>query len=231
MNSPHHLRQWAAEWENHRSVAADEPLFEVPVPAAAPPSEEDNPYTVGTGIDVAGLLLDQLRGSVRPDMATDALRSARFTVSAAAPSLPADLLKPGQIIQLKPGTLPRVSRPLYVLIEKTNPEKRDVLAVPFSPVSIPAIQSELSTGLGDTALAVLCLWNAQWLPLETAARCWEIMEAPEPLLADIARLRGRLARREGVPPELADRTGPPLTLPDDPRQEYITAQEEIWSVE
>jgi hypothetical protein len=231
MGSPHHLSLWAAEWANHRSIAADEPLFEVPDPAASPPSDEANPYTVGTGVDVAGLLLDQLRESIRPDLATDALRSGRFTVSATASALPSDLLKPGQIVQFKPEALPCAARPIYALIEKTDPGRREVLAVPFGPLSLPAIQTELTTSLGDAALAVLCLWNAQWLPLEAAARCWEITEAPASLLADIATLRGGLSRKEPVPPEIADRTGPPLTLPDDPRQEYITAEEGIWAAE
>lgn len=228
MKTSHQLRQWAAEWALHRSLASEAPAFEIPS-AVDVPEEPANPFTVSTGFDVPGMLLDQLRQSIEPDLAAEARQKSLYTVTAGPQDLPADLLKEGQIVQLRPGVLPQCQRPVYILIEKCDPANRQVLATPFSPVAIPALPSELETGIDDSALTVLALWNSQWLPVERAGKCWEVMEAPADLIAEVAKVRTSLARKESPPPALLARTGPPLTDPEDPRHEYISAEEQIWS--
>jgi hypothetical protein len=228
MKTSHQIRQWAAEWALHRSLASEAPAFEFP-PSADIEDEPANPYTVSTGFDVPGMLLDQLRQSIEPDLATEARQKSLYTVATGNQDLPADLLKEGQIVQLRPGVLPQCERPVYILIEKCDPVKRQVLATPFSPLTIPALPSELETGIDDEALTVLALWNSQCLPVERVGKCWEVMEATPDLMAEVATVRASLARKESPPLALLPRTGPPLTDPDDPRHEYLAAEEQIWA--
>ncbi|MCB1211344.1 MAG: hypothetical protein KDK97_18605, partial [Verrucomicrobiales bacterium] len=136
-------------------------------------------------------------------------------------------LHPGEIRHLSPDLKPTWTREVHVLILAVDEKKKRALAVPFSPLSTPAFETELASGLADASLAVLCLWNSAWIPLHQACRSWLVTSADDALMQDIAELRASLAKNEGPPARLADRVGSTLAHPQDPRQSYADEEENL----
>jgi hypothetical protein len=106
-------------------------------------------------------------------------------------------------------------------------DRQRVLAVPFGPLAKPAVQSELSTGIADESLPVLCVWNAVWLLMDLAARSWVVDHATDILLTDIGTLYSASANKLTPPESISTRIGPPLLHPTDLRQAYVTHEESI----
>ncbi|MBP7831242.1 MAG: hypothetical protein KA248_15140 [Kiritimatiellae bacterium] len=101
------------------------------------------------------------------------------------------------------------------------------LAAPFSRFSVPALPGEWRTPRSESPLRVLCLWNARLLPAASLGRSWFVDELPGPeaseALAVFDALKGGAAMSAGG----ADRTGPPVIHPLDPRHEYRD-EERAW---
>jgi hypothetical protein len=180
---------------------------------------------VGSSFNPAASLLRQLRSAITPD---DSERSADegFNLVHSAATGSVNLLA-GEIRHLSPDLKLDWPREVHVLILKVDESRGRVLAVPFGPLSVPAFESELASELADDSLAVLCLWNATWIATEQAARSWLVTKVDEGLLRDCHELRAALASRETPPSHLAERIGPPMLHPQDARQAYVNAEENL----
>ena len=222
MNTKPTLRDWASEWKTYQalnSIPADEPA--APPPGAATGVD----IQVSTGFSPAASILRQLRAAIQPDDAERAATEGMNLVRAGSGAKVA--LQPGEIRHLSPDLKPGWTREVHVLILAVDEKKQRALAVPFSPLSTPAFESELASGLADASLAVLCLWNSAWIPLAQACRSWLVTSVDEALLKDVADLRACLAKNEALPARLADRIGSPLAHPQDPRQSYADEEENL----
>lgn len=228
MNPQQHLRSWSQEWDALRRLNALAPSEPETAGDVAGQTQADPSLTVGSA--VASQLMHQLTGAIAPDLARQAEGHANAVLAGGPQKSATTLLKAGQILHLRHTEEDLLGRPLHVLVLRVDAAKARALVAPFGPLPIPATQAELLTGIDDTALAVLCLWNASWQPAAALVHGWEIARAEESLLADAAALRTALGRRESVPASLAARVGPPLVLPDDPRHGYLMEEEKLWSL-
>jgi len=77
------------------------------------------------------------------------------------------------------------------------------------------------------SLKVLCLWNVRELPGAKVQRSWVVDELSRDELTDALRLHEALATKETPTQMLADRIGPPIQHPLDPRKEYLE-EERSW---
>ena len=141
----------------------------------------------------------------------NALESDRFDVESDIHPVPqtpsadnSTPVQPGDIRLLPPDIEP--DAPRYVTV--WNPEENSAWQViPFGLLSEPATPEEIRTGRSAPALRVLCIWNR--------------FAMPEPIL-----LRSQLAdrmtedERQTIEHAPADRVGPPLRHPLDPRWDY-----------
>ena len=145
--------------------------------------------------------------------------------SAASRVHPGRLLA-GAIILLPPDNEATRARPVYVALAEAV--RGDAwLVVPFGRFPVPALPGELATGRVAPPLQVLCVWNHAPIAAERLARGWQV---------------GRLCAREqrwlrqllDLPPgraprkTLAQRLGPPLVHPLDPRHDYIEQERMLW---
>lgn len=224
MNSLDHLREWAAEWAMHQALAS-KPAAQPQTPPALDPSTAAS-LTVSSKFSPSAMMLRQLEAAIVPDDARRALDAGLNLVRASEKSA-AVALQRGEIRQLNPDLKPSWLRPVLVLLLTVDQERQRALVVPFGPLARPAFQSELSTGIEDESLAVLSVWNAVWLPADLAARSWVVEQASASLLTDIESLRAALVNKQNPPESLADRVGPPLLHPTDPRQSYVDSEESL----
>lgn len=135
-------------------------------------------------------------------------------------------LNTGDIILLPPDNEATRARPVYVALAGEL-QSGAWLAVPFGRFPVPALPGELATGRAAAPLQVLCVWNHAPIAAERLARGWQV---------------GRLCAREqrwlrqllDLPPgraprkPLAQRLGPPLVHPLDPRHDYIEQERMLW---
>ncbi len=226
MNSQQHLRSWIAEWTTYQTLAAT-PAHQPPPPDPTAVRDSGNRYTVGNQGDIAGIFLDRLNAAILPDDAQRSARDGRYNVLARSGSTVNASLLRGQIRQLNPDLKPAWTRPVQVLVLNIETDRERALVAPFSLLSVPAFEAELATTIDDESLAVLCLWNATWMPLRNLAHSWVLMDGGDELMQDAALLRQSLARKEPLTPTLQARTGPPLIHPHDPRQVYVDAEEDL----
>jgi hypothetical protein len=224
MNHLDHLREWAAEWAMHQALTSTS-VAEPQTPPTLDPSASVS-LTVSSKFSPSAMMLRQLEAAIVPDDARRALDAGLKLVSASDKAAAVSLAR-GEIRQLNPDLKPAWLRPVIVLLLSVDAERQRVLAVPFGPLAKPAFQSELSSGIADESLAVLCVWNAVWLPMDLAARSWVVDHAADSLLTDIETLRSALANKQTPPESLITRIGPPLLHPTDPRQAYVTHEESL----
>lgn len=225
MNSKQRLRSWSAEWTAYRSLAATS-AHTPPPPDPASGMDDSSLNTVGAG-DIAGMLLERLNAAIAPDDAQRSMQEGGLNVAVTTPGKGLVPILRGQIRQLNPELKPIWTRPVQVLVLTVEPERDRALVAPFGPLHEPAFEAEIATDIDDESLAVLCLWNATWMPLPSLAHSWWLMDCFEELLRDATLLRQALARKEPVPAALKDRTGPPLIHPHDPRHAYVDAEEDL----
>lgn len=223
MNTSPRLRSWAAQWTASR-LLSDSPLPPPEPPTPGPVTSPGHTFAVGAPGGFAGSLLARLHAAVTPDDAQKAERSGAFTVSAAGRRMPRVPIVRGQIRQLNPELNPTWSRSVIVLILRVDDAEARALAVPFGEFTEPAFEGELATGLRDQSMAVLCVWNASWVPFDRLSRSWWLTDAFDDLLHEAAALYDARARREPVPAALQDRTGPPILHPLDPRHDYLDVE-------
>jgi len=220
MNANQRLYTWASQWTAHRAIAA-QPLDEPQVPPFSERTETDNAFTVAGGSDLATMLLDRLTSSVAPDDAEKAERSGAYTVSPSGGRVPHVPISAGQIRQLNPALNPTWSRSVLVLVLAVDEERALALAAPFGEFGEPAFEGELSTGLRDASMSVLCIWNAAWVPLDAVRRSWWLTDAVDSLLSDALSLHKARSQGHDIPAQLKDRVGTPIIHPLDPRHDYM----------
>lgn len=218
MNPQERLHSWASQWSARQLLSADPPSPpEPPSPASQASSSQ---FAVGFG-DLASRLLTQLNASITPDDAQRAQRDGAFTVSATGVRTPNVPILRGQIRQLNPELKPSWTRTVIVLLLSVEDSAGRVLAVPFGEFSEPAFDSELSTGLTENGMAVLCVWNAAWVPLGAMKHSWWLMDAFDDLLRDVELMHKLHGKREALTVSLLDRAGLPILHPLDPRHDYL----------
>lgn len=222
MNPHPRLHSWAAQWTASR-LLSDSPIPAPEPPPPADPTRDGGLFTVGTG-DIASRLLSQLASSITPDDAQKAEFSGAFTVSATGLRKPRVPIVRGQIRQLNPELKADWDRTIIVLVLTVDEAQQRALAIPFGEFSEPAFDGELATGLKDHSMAVLCVWNAAWVPFAALHRSWWLTDAFNDLLQDAAALHNARASREPVPTALQDRTGPLILHPLDPRHDYLDVE-------
>lgn len=224
MNAKQRLHSWASQWTARR-LLADQPL-----PTPDLPAPEDSAtqaggrFTVGVGGDIARLLLSRLHASITPDDAQKASLGGAFTVSAAGLHVPRVPILRGQIRQLNPELKPEWTRTVIVLVLEVDEGGERALALPWGEFSEPAFDGELATGLKDHGMAVLCVWNAAWMPFTALRRSWWLGDAFDDLLQEATLLHAARSSREPVPATLQERTGPPIVHPLDPRHDYLDGE-------
>ena len=128
-------------------------------------------------------------------------------------------VKAGEVRHLAPELVPDMDREVFVLILEEN--GGEVLVAGFTPFSLPASSEELLTGVDMEGLRVLALWNCRWLKRGMVERSWKVDVELGSLAADGAALREARMKDEPVPVHLADRVGPEVVAPDDPRWDYF----------
>ncbi|HMO05318.1 MAG TPA: hypothetical protein PKC67_15485 [Kiritimatiellia bacterium] len=113
--------------------------------------------------------------------------------------------------------------PVYVLVLEIA--ESGVLVVPFGRYATPAVPGEWHSGIDAAPLRVLCGWNSRAV---AAAR---LLPGAVKRVGVKALAEHRLlceAVGAGVPPaaHLAERLGPPLVHPADPRYAYLDEERE-----
>jgi len=158
------------------------------------------------------------------DLAPDHTRMAEGQVTAEPaewnPSLTADVpVETGHVRLLYPRNRATWSVPVYIaLLGEAGPDS--FLAAPFGRFAEPATPSELLTQRSVPPLRVLCLWNARTISRRRADQSWLTAELSPEEIADAITVHE--SGRGGAPrPSLAQRVGPPLMHPDDPRHVYL----------
>lgn len=120
-------------------------------------------------------------------------------------------------------------RPVYVVILEDRGNGIWLVA-PFSGFASPAVPGEWLTGLRQVPLKVLSLWNARAVDAAAVARGWSCGSFPSGKVADALDVWRHATR--GAPLEIvsANRIGPPLRHPLDPRHAYMQEESELLDV-
>lgn len=136
-----------------------------------------------------------------------------------APTADEPGLDVGQVRLFSPEIPATADVPLHVaLLDRVAPGV--FLAAPFSRFSEPAFPGELQTGRAETVLRVICPWNARPIPLDTLRKSWIVSDLTEQERLDALCVYRHVKQGESLSTELANRIGPPLVHPDDPRLVY-----------
>jgi hypothetical protein len=125
----------------------------------------------------------------------------------------------GQIRCLSPALRAGRRRPVHVACIAAGGAGK-LVAAPYSRFAEPGLPGEFHTGRDTGPLRVLCAWNAREVAADVLSESWLADTLSERELEEAAAVRAALRGDAPLPPDLADRVGPPLTHPDDPRQEY-----------
>ena len=149
-----------------------------------------------------------------PSIAPPAPRSRLATGDGAEPTV-----AQGQIRLLRPEAALSSLRPVYIAILAVSGE--ECLAAPHSPFDEPAVPGELLMTRQTLGLRVLCLWNARPIVRSTAEAAWWTDDLSVAELADALAVWRHVRDGVALPPGVADRVGPPLVHPLDPRHDYI----------
>ena len=128
-------------------------------------------------------------------------------------------IRAGQIRLLSARTVPQARRPLFVAV-LSEWEDGLALVTPYGPFSEPASTGELLTGRQDSALRVLCLWNSHTLPHVAIAESWVVDDLTGTELADAWAAFEHITFGKALNSALAERVGPPICHPRDPRRQY-----------
>lgn len=151
------------------------------------------------------------------------------------PSLPADVqpfdsfgVWTGDIRLLNPWLVREVRRPLYFAVLGEWLEGMWLIA-PYARFSLPATVGELNTGRGESdpkqdPLAVLSLWNAHTVPPEVVQQSWFIDTLSGDELENAWEVFRHVTTGKPLSPLLAQRAGPPLYHPSDPRHDYLAEE-------
>jgi len=128
--------------------------------------------------------------------------------------------EPGQVRLFSPEVEAANDRLLYVAVLAMG-ANTGLLVAPYSRFSEPCVPGELLTGRDTASLKVVCLWNAINVPAAVLARSWVVDALSENELEAAIAVRRHLVSEDVLPSELAERVGPPLWHPADPRRQYL----------
>lgn len=131
----------------------------------------------------------------------------------------------GQVRLLFPVSEFARARPRYVAV--LTRRKEGCLVAPFGRFAEPAVPGEWLTGRSAAPLRVLCIWNARLMPVTAARQSWLVDSLSRSELDQALAVHLYLAGRTALPEETAERMGPPLVHPLDPRVEYLD-EERDW---
>ena len=102
------------------------------------------------------------------------------------------------------------------------------LIAPFSRFTEPATPGEWLTGCAAPGLAVLCLWNVDFMEELRLGRAWTIGRLIAAQLQRALRVRASIGCERPLPGRLAREVGPPLVHLLDPRREYLREERALW---
>jgi hypothetical protein len=228
MNQYQRLSVWADEWAECQTASRQMERLQAEFAVGRGDEEAVRPgvggpgLTVGVGFDLEAVLLEQLTAPMAPTLGAE---GQDLTVSAVAGR---SAVRVGQILHLPPSLHSGVRRSVYALVLGIDEENQRVEVVPFGPVTVPALVTEMRTDLPDRMLAVLCLWNVAWLGMKDLERCWMLSDVDEGLMKRVDALREALKKGDSLPEDLKALVGPPLEHPADPRMDYIATEERLW---
>ncbi|GEM_PF-1912300 len=129
----------------------------------------------------------------------------------------------GDIRLLAPDSKVAGSRPILIAILEAA-GKHKWLVAPFSRFATPATPGELHTDLESTGLTVLCVWNATRLSKSLVQQSWQVDAIDDGLFSDVQSMLQHITDETELEPELADRVGPPIQHPADPRHTYVAEE-------
>ena len=226
MENDDQLNQWYRDWRNHVSdmnVSQGEASFE----KGAISSDSLAPRLTARSLSsIESDMLDMLRNSIAPSIGAGTRRGNLMQASASGVDERTNILRAGQILQLRPKAPTYAGREVFVVVLNVRGGKVEV--VPFGPLQTPAFASEMITGMQDEALQVLCLWNAQWLPWKVALRSWHIANVPDQIVEEMQTLRTCLAAKKPLPEYFDAKVGTSEWTPADERFDYLAQEESIW---
>lgn len=136
-------------------------------------------------------------------------------------------LRVGQVRLLRPAGMNLLQqRPVYVVLLMRQ-GVASWLVAPFGRFANPAVPGEWRTGLRSAPLRVLCLWNARVVSHQALESAWLSRRLTATQAARALAVWQTCA--DGMPLEsvLAQRIGPPLQHPLDPRHEYLQEEREL----
>jgi len=188
------LARWLAEWELDRALREEE----VDRSGAAPKRVRDGD-TSGSREKEGGRNGKPFRSAPGGDDADPA---------------------PGQIRLLPPSMPGAGERPVYVLVLAAEGTNGFVL-VPFGRFAGPAVPAELLTGRDEPFLRVLCVWNVIRLTADSARRTWLAGSVDDEELGTALAVYRHETEGVDLADNVADRIGPQLSHPFDPRYIYL----------
>lgn len=138
----------------------------------------------------------------------------RYDVSHGAP-------EPGEIYLARPSA--HAGEPVYVLVLEVL--ESGILVVPFGRYATPAVPGEWRSGIDAAPLRVLCGWNSRAVAVARLlpGAVKRIGAAP---LSEHRLLHEAVGAGVPLAPHLAERRGPPLVHPADPRYVYLDEERE-----
>jgi hypothetical protein len=212
------LTRWLADWKTSAILESSDP-----------DRDRDRHYTAHDPTSDP----DRDRHYTAHDPTSDPDRDRHYTAPASdiATELVAPLSnepspEPGQIRLLSPSIHGADTRPVHVaILQEEDPETFTIS--PFSRFSEPATEKELLTGRDTPFLRVLCLWNAQHIPLHILQKSWLVDEMSHDELNDAITILGYRSTDCLLSPSLAQRIGPEIVHPLDPRHDYLQQESEL----
>lgn len=125
----------------------------------------------------------------------------------------------GDIRLLSPRLAPADGLPRYVAVLKEWDED-EFLVAPYSKYPEPAVTGELATGRNHFSIDCLELWNARAIHRLALKHSWLADRMSDAEQADAWVVFAHAFAGKPLPEALADRVGPPVFVPEDPRLEY-----------
>lgn len=234
MNPPSHENTWSDQWKDYLS---DQKLLEESDDSLILPDSSrdstppvENRHLASGALSPAELLRKKMRESINYDRLADSTGFSLHNTGPASKSETAQrsiCLNRGEIIQLDPAISSDWNRPVFVMILDSGPKTAQI--VPFGPLDLPASDGELITGLEETGLNVLCVWNTTEIPLSMLDRHFKIAHTEDKLVSEVNSLLLALRNQEKVPAELASRIGPSRFRFSLDKQDYFDCEEALLS--
>ena len=136
----------------------------------------------------------------------------------------------GEVRLLSPMLMPEEQMlPACVMVIHVRPNGGGFVVAPFSRYPVPGTAGEFLTYSESMPLRVLCVWNAQLLPMGALAHSWLVGQADTETVSLARALYRHMSFGERPPPALIERMGPPVAFEEDPRSNYQREEIRTWS--